>query len=441
MIENSPIRQELAQVARAGLGTHVRRFLVPALSLCALAVHHTTAHAQDRAAGLTLTEARALARRVNPSLVAARAAVDATLGREKQAGAFPDPVLSYRHEQTSARGATNAQDVALIEQRFEIAGQASRRVLSAQLRRQAAEADLVAAGTALDLEVAHAFASALAADRRVAVADAAADQFEEATRKMAERLSAGDVSGYALRRVRLEAARYAALAAEAHVHARAERLRLATLIGIPPDALVPVDRTADLAVVLDAPADSIEAMAMRHHAGLRAARLRADAGRADARLARRERVPGLVASAGFKNERVLDGTRALSGFVAGLSIALPLWDRRTGSISAADAEATRLAAQAEAVRLRIGRDALTAREALRQTEARVAALDAQLGDEAQAALRAAEAAFAEGEITLVDWLDAVRAYQEAEAAYALVVAESVMQRADLERLLGVTLIR
>jgi cobalt-zinc-cadmium efflux system outer membrane protein len=204
---------------------------------------------------------------------------------------------------------------------------------------------------------------------------------------------------------------------------------------------VPVDRTADLAVVLDAPADSIEAMAMRHHAGLRAARLRADAGRADARLARRERVPGLVASAGFKNERVLDGTRALSGFVAGLSIALPLWDRRTGSISAADAEATRLAAQAEAVRLRIGRDALTAREALRQTEARVAALDAQLGDEAQAALRAAEAAFAEGEITLVDWLDAVRAYQEAEAAYALVVAESVMQRADLERLLGVTLIR
>jgi cobalt-zinc-cadmium efflux system outer membrane protein len=205
--------------------------------------------------------------------------------------------------------------------------------------------------------------------------------------------------------------------------------------------LEPVDRSDGLAMILDMQRDSIEVLALRHNAGLRAARLAADAATADAQLARRERFPTPVVAAGYKSERAPDGNGSLGGFVAGLSLPLPLWDRRAGSIAAADAQVNALAAQAETVRLRVIREALTAVEAARQTEARTAMLESQLGDEAEAALRAADAAFDEGEITLVEWLDAVRAYQEAEAAYASVIAQSIIQRATLERLLGVTLIR
>jgi outer membrane protein TolC len=83
----------------------------------------------------------------------------------------------------------------------------------------------------------------------------------------------------------------------------------------------------------------------------------------------------------------------------------------------------------------------TTLEAVRAADRQQAALRAQLGPEAEAALQAAEVAFAEGEITLLEWLDAVRAYQEAEAAFADVLAESYTQRAALERLLAVPLIQ
>jgi len=72
-------------------------------------------------------------------------------------------------------------------------------------------------------------------------------------------------------------------------------------------------------------------------------------------------------------------------------------------------------------------------------ETQLEALRPQLGSEASAALAAAEAAYAEGEITLVEWLDAVRAYQEAEASYASLRAETVIQRAALERAVGTRL--
>jgi outer membrane protein TolC len=63
----------------------------------------------------------------------------------------------------------------------------------------------------------------------------------------------------------------------------------------------------------------------------------------------------------------------------------------------------------------------------------------QLGEASRAALRAAEAAYAEGEISLVEWLDAVRAYQEAESSFATLQAEYVIQRAALERAVGARL--
>jgi outer membrane protein TolC len=62
-----------------------------------------------------------------------------------------------------------------------------------------------------------------------------------------------------------------------------------------------------------------------------------------------------------------------------------------------------------------------------------------LGDEAMRARRAAEAAYGEGEISLLEWLDSARAYQEAEAAHATLWAEYIARRAALERATGATL--
>ena len=63
-----------------------------------------------------------------------------------------------------------------------------------------------------------------------------------------------------------------------------------------------------------------------------------------------------------------------------------------------------------------------------------------VGHPSAPALSAAQVAYAEGEISLVEWLDAVRAYHEAEATFASLRAESLIRRAALERVVGMSLL-
>jgi cobalt-zinc-cadmium efflux system outer membrane protein len=103
---------------------------------------------------ITLAEARELARLSSPELAAARYAVAVAAGRQRQAGAFLNPTLSYGREQTSREGETNAQDIVGLEQPVEIGGQRSARRAVARSTRAAAEARLTAAETRVNYEVA-----------------------------------------------------------------------------------------------------------------------------------------------------------------------------------------------------------------------------------------------------------------------------------------------
>jgi len=129
----------------------------------------------------------------------------------------------------------------------------------------------------------------------------------------------------------------------------------------------------------------------------------------------------------------------MNGFAAGFSVPLPIWDRRRGAIQAAEAGARRRVAERESLRRRIANEVMEAHAALTAAEQQIALLAPQLGVRAAAALRSAQLAYAEGEITLLEWLDAVRAYHEAESVYASLVGETMILRAALERSVGTRL--
>ncbi|MES2521889.1 MAG: TolC family protein [Gemmatimonadota bacterium] len=396
---------------------------------------------------LTLAEAQAAARQTSPDLRAAREAVAAARARERQASALVNPTFSYGREQTSRSGQSNAQDIAQFEQPFEIGGQRRARRDAARLRGDVAEARLAGAERLLDYDVARAYASLAAATRRAALADDAATTFAEAGRVMTQRVAAGDVSGYAARRLQLEAARYAAQRADAMLALRVARITMATLLGLSPDSITPPPATA---LALGAgtsaplpPLDSLRASAAAVRSDLRALTLEAAAATAEARLAAAERIPTPTLSAGYKRESVNpDGagtTMGLHGFVAGFSLPLPVFDRRRGSMEAAAADTRRREAEADALRRRVRLEVDEAYAALAAVDTQLALLRPQLGENARVALRAVQAAYSEGEITLVEWLDAVRAYQEAESTFATLQADAMTGRAALERAVGISL--
>jgi outer membrane protein, heavy metal efflux system len=189
--------------------------------------------------------------------------------------------------------------------------------------------------------------------------------------------------------------------------------------------------------------DSLLTSAERNRPDVRAAALEAEVALAESRLTSLERVPTPTLSAGYKGERVADsvgGSRAgFRGFVAGLSVPLPLFDRRAGAVEAVTAEARRARAETDVLRRRAAREVTDAADALRAAETQRAALAPYLGDEARVALRAVQVSYAEGEITLAEWLDAVRAYQDAETTYVTLQAEVAVGRAALVRAIGAPL--
>jgi cobalt-zinc-cadmium efflux system outer membrane protein len=116
-----------------------------------------------------------------------------------------------------------------------------------------------------------------------------------------------------------------------------------------------------------------------------------------------------------------------------VSLPVPLWDRRRAGAEGFAAEGRERSAESQRIRRQIIREVEDAWTALGAVAEQIETLRPQLGETSRAALRAAEAAYAEGEISLVEWLDAVRAYQEAESGFASLQAEYVIQRAALER--------
>jgi cobalt-zinc-cadmium efflux system outer membrane protein len=367
--------------------------------------------------------------------------VDAAAARSEQAGAFPNPVVAYTREQTSSEGHTNWQNIALLEQRLDISGQRGARRDAALLRRDAALARVALREAELTFEVTRAYAAAVAADRRAALAREAAEAFGRARRITAERLAAGDISGYTSRRIGLESARYAALNAEAELARRSARLALGAFIGSAGDSVLTVrlQLSDSLAPLPVPPLDSLRVMALRSHHEIRAVLAEADANAADARAARKDAFPGLLAGVGFKNERPGGSDRTMNGFVVQLAVPVPLWDRRGAASAGFTADSVERAAQADRVRRDVAREVEMAWAAMRAVEEQVEAIRPELGQASRAALGAAVAAFLEGEISLVEWLDAVRAYQEVESTFAGLQAEHVIQRAALERVVGVRL--
>lgn len=414
---------------------HYHRYVL--LPFVAFAAPLSVAAAQEQP--LTLAVARARAHQNSADIVAAREAVSVARGLERQAGAFANPLVSYSREQTSDASQSTAQDVIVAEQHVEWPGVRSARRDAARARRTAAEARLAYVETQVAFDIVRAYALALAAERRARLADTVATAFALAATVSERRLREGDISGFAARRIRLEAARYAALRADAQLQRRTASLALAALLAdsartIQHGSLV----DTPIVAALPASSDSLVALALSARGDLDAAALEMEAARAEARRTSRERIPALALTAGTKREEGLGGAR-LHGFVAGVALPLPIWDRRAGAITAADAETRRRAAELSSARRRITREVLEAADALRAVQEQLRAIGPSVQADAAAALRSAETAYAEGEITLLEWLDTVRAYQETEAMIANLRAELVIRAAALERAVGTPL--
>ncbi len=388
--------------------------------------------AQER---LTLSRALELARATSPELTSARAEALAAGASARQTGAWPNPSLVFGRERTSGPEGVNGQVTIHLEQRLEVTGVRSADRSAALARARGAEADRSRAGQLLDARVTRSFVHLVSARRRAALSDRLRQLTDSAAAIVTRRFEAGDASGFDRRRLELEAARYGAAVIAARFEADSAATGLAALIGRPGFEVEVVDTLPP-----PGPVASIDSLLRRlpNRSDLQASELMVAAATAEATARSREWIPTPTVSAGYKSEESAGRPGRFTGFVAGLAFPLPLWDRR----SEATASRLALADRARADRDRLHRDAATE---VRRLASGLRALIEQrrifgrrLGPDADLALRSIAVAFAEGELPVAQWLDAVRAYYEAQAALLDLDAAIAERQADLAAATGPT---
>jgi len=407
----------------------VSRIMVAALLWAAGAVGAAgRASAQDEPRRVSLDEALALFGRHNLELRIARAEAAGAAARARQAAAYPNPVAGVTHETLSGDGRGYDETYLTLAQEIRWPWENAARGRAAEAARQVAAHRAAADSLRLAFEMKAAFIEAAGAESLREGLERATNLVREALEDATRRAAEGDLSGYALRRLRVERARYEADLSAAAMALRAARRRLGALL-LPDSALeiaptgLPAADPPDPGAAAPSPANPVPALA--------AAGAALDAARADEQAVRRGRLPAPTAIGGYKTQS--DG---LTGAFLGLSLPLPLFDRRGAAASEAAAASARAEAHLALVRRQAENDIRLAYEAHRAARERARLFAGELLAEPEALLGVARVAYAEGEMTLVELLDAVDAYRAARVTTVQARRDLWNTFFDLERAAG-----
>ncbi len=372
-------------------------------SIIVLFTAASTTDAQDRASSpaiadsvhLTLSEARALALRANPSLHAARTDTAIARGELQRAS-----VLLRTNPTIEALAGGPGTEIG-VSQEIEIAGQrgARRAAAFAGLDRSRAN---VADTTRVTLgEVDRTFFRLAAANERATLAEQGRTLNERLAAATLQQLEAGKISRleYNLAAVELGRARARSLSTQREQARIAENLLV--LLGLSPSqAVVPdIDKSpnSELAASLtNVSLDSLTQLALRRRPDLQALSATATQSRALASTARREALPNLSVRA--SSERI-EGT---AGRVLrpGVGLSLPIFNRNSGEIAAHTAEARRADLDQIALGAEIKLEVARSLNAYRSARSETDILEQTVLAPARENRRLLEIAFREGKVGL-----------------------------------------
>lgn len=369
------------------------------------------------------------------SLAARVADAEAAFERAEGAGAgrWANPAIAWQRESAGARPAAT-QDTFSFSWPLVLSGRLG---LEREAARQGAEAALARrerARAELTYEASRRFHGVLAARERKAVLEASRATLRDLSATIVTRERAGDASGYDRLRIGLEAAAVEDLVRGAVIEERSARAAALALLG--PEAAGLPDLVGSLAEAGARPPrmPAIGNLETRR-ADLRALELDSRAAGAAERAADRAWIPEPVIQGGAQ---ILDAGQpnAKRGYVVGVEVPLPIFQRQQGEKARAAARRS----LADARRAALMRETHTRLGALsRELSERRARLESHRKDvllPAEELRRIAHSAYRGGASDLLVLVDAERAAREARLSAVELASAVIEASAALELLSG-----
>lgn len=377
-------------------------------------------------ATVTIEDVLRILRDRTPRTAAERARVGIAAAETVAARVLPNPSLDFSSTHLTSGTNTGAADVRQIVagQPLLIFGQRRERKRSADLELKVAESEVAADYAERALAARQEFARLLVGQERLLVLDDERGDLDRVAKVVAGRAAAGDKSRYDALRIDLELRQREAELSAAQADVEEASASLAATLGLPgwrPAAAGPLEPAGLTATDEEA----LWNEAQNNAPALMAARRDQEAARQEIEVARHERLPVPVLSAGGEFTQDAEST----SFVAGLSVALPILDRGQGPIARATARSgaadLELAARTAETRARLhGAVAVLAQR--RDTLER---LDRDVMGRLTEVRQMSEEAYHEGQTDILDLLDAHRSRAGArlarlDALEALIQAEN-----------------
>lgn len=399
-------------------------------SLGVLLIPYLAVAQEPAPTALTQTQAIDEAMIHSPRMAAAAAAIEAAQGGLRQAGAYANPSLGVEGENIGGNGQYKGFDSAELtyglSQPILLAGKVSAREEAAA--KQLTIARLDAEMTRLDVrrDVEQAFATAVAAQESLRLAEDALSIARQELRSVSHR-----VAEAASPRIQKSKAEVTLATAEFNVEqARQDqataRMQLATLLGRP---VLHGTLDASSFFAIGKP-DAGEEAAIERTPDMLRLRLMEEHAQALLDIEKTNAVPDPVVNFGVRELRQTDDR----AFVLGLSIPLPVMDSNRGNIVQARADMARTASEQQAIRLELLQRHQVARTALFTAYRKATSYSGTVLPAAEDAFRLARQGYSAGKFQYLEVLDAQRTLFGARVEYMASLRDYHMRKAELERL-------
>lgn len=383
---------------------------------------------------LRLRQAMAAALLHSPELASSSYTVRSAEASVLQASLPPNPELGIEVENFggsgSVKGFETAETTVALSQAIELGGKRAKRTEAARLATDLAGWDYETKRIDVLTEVAQRFIDVAAAQRRVELARQNVELADQVLKTVAERVKAGKVPPVEQTKSRVLLATNRSALERARRQLISARQRLAATWGSTQPTFDSVSGDLDTL----APIPTRENLLARLSQNPDLARWSTELAlrRAELAVAKSKSIPDLMVSGGVRQFAETDDV----GGVAGISIAIPIFDRNQGDIRKSRFDMLKSLSDRQAAATSVRAALEEAYQNLHTAHEVAVTLRTEVLPGAEEAFSVTNISYSEGKLPYIDVLDAQRTLYEARSQYTDALVEYHKAVADVERLVG-----
>jgi outer membrane protein TolC len=402
--------------------------------VCALLLSspHLWAQPNPSAKVQRLTEGDAVARFLanDPRVRALNARIEEVRATQAERTQWPNPSATFSRESV-----LNAHDIFLLaRQEFPISGRRGHLQTAGRFAIDAAQAIARFERIELQADVREAYTALLSAQQREIAFDGAIDALEKLISVLRAREEGGEGSTYDRMRgqralIDLEAERSLAAADRAQAQGR-----LASYLGpdTPPGALVAAE--SSMTTVSQPPLPALIELALANRGDYRASEFSLARFEAERAAASRLQIPTPTLTGGLKQSDF--GGTTSSGYQVSVDLTIPLFSRGQAATALATAQKGRAQAEAESWRIQIEAEVGAAYNVARIQQDRLTRYQESATAIAEPLAKIGRVAYEEGELSILELLDADRQALDARLRILDLAAAARRAAIELDRAIG-----